>query len=189
MPQSVPDFEMMLSETLEKFQRSCDFWRQRHLARIEEMAKSGNEPAVERLKADLNRLDFQWSLEKTKITNDWAVWKTQVLKKESDKDFLRGIGCEFEMAMGSYVHAAALEDVAIERPVIGYVEIHQSHNEGPQRVQSEFTTFQDLLDESRPMSWWRRHITCRKASPGCWLYAILLGGVLKVIDYNLDSSG
>lgn len=183
---SLPDFQAKLDKELSAHDTHVAHWKSIHQKQIDELEAKGQTDMARKAKSDLNKMEYQWINQRENLLHSWKVWKDSILMREADKDFLRGVGHRANAAEESFLQMQARHP-SFQRPVVGYVEIHQWHNEGPRQVQNNYTTFQDLLDENRAMNWWTRKTDILKASLGHYLYAIQLGGVLKLVSFNPDT--
>lgn len=183
-------FEQRLKMDLEHFDKSIESSRRMHESFVRE-AKANNDPSyLQRAMDKLEMLEKQWTAERQKIIEKNSDWKKYCEERDRDFEFLCGRGLFFASAEMSFKQAKIFNS-HLPIPIIGYVEIGQWYNQG---LKSGETKFMDLFaDSSRQFNWWRRIANSEnyirtKASPGTYLYGVELGGVLRLIDFQPDSS-
>jgi hypothetical protein len=147
----------------------------------EDHEKNLNPGAALRCRQQLEWMELNYKRNKSDLILNHEKSLVDEKQKEFDRDFLRGFGPFYEAIKSSCKD----NDV-----VIGYVMISQHQNYPPDQIISDFTTFQDLLDSNKYFNWRRRRFTeelvC--ANVGEYLFAVKFGGVLKLIDFNPDTS-
>lgn len=144
----------------------------------------------EKIKNEIEGAKRMHRLERDNVTKNWQVWKASTMQRHSDIELLSGRGLLFQTLQNQVTFYKGMNpdfDKDPQNTFIGYCEIHQWHDDHVKRGE---TKFGDVYEANVVNTWWRKmpNVFCSKASKGCMLYGIQLGGLLHFLDHNADSS-
>ena len=197
-PNELPDFDARWKSDSDAFEKNAVVRIGRWERSLAEAETLGDFAKISACKTSLESMRRQVAHDREQLKKNHETWKASLIAQKNDYEFLCGYGPLFDIVKAKFdaqkeLYGDKLPPETFD-PVVGYVEIHQWWNEGKDKVIEGFTTFQDVADMKDSVritiNWWRKKpgIKVTKANKGFYLYAINLGGSLKLVDFNPDSS-